>query len=1000
MPVSSLVFFPFFTILGGISLLILFSRLMSSRQKGMLSFIACLIAFCSVFITFIHVLNKGALQGTLFTWDGPLSYAYHADGLSLLFALMASGIGAIVLFYSIDYMAEEPGSTRFYVLMLIFIGGVVHLVYSANLFIFYASWELIGICSFLLVGFWYQQKEAVQGARKVLIMTHLAGYGLLSAFIIIFLRTGNAIWTDPALINSLTTGLFLLILVAAIAKSVQFPLHTWIPDAMAAPTPVSALLHSACYVTTGVYLIARLYSLGEWHVSWNQIVIWIGNITMIVGVLYALIQTDLKRMLAYSTISQIGYMVVGLGLGTPLGICAGLLHCLNHGFFKGGLFLGAGAVQHYCHTRDMNKLGGLAKKMPATMLFWFLNAGAIAGLPLMSGFVSKWLLYNAALEAGQVITVLIAWVVSILTVFYLLKATSTVFFGRKEWNDNHKSESPPSIRWGMGIMAGFSLLLGVVPQLPIKFIINPALSALGITPDTRITWLGLSTNSGSWWSTGGLILAITAFSVGFLFYYLVQSRKKKEPAKVKWTGVFTGGEPLLKDGQISAGDFSEIIRQNLLHFYHWLDMDRYYQAVWKVLLQISKGFSQVSLRLESQALYLIPVFSVAAILLALLTSGGNGSSNSKEEAIPLVFILAIGITWLALVIATFLQHRKKVIIMFVSGILALVGMTMTNSMLRIALMECAALLAILLIWTTSQNNKARLIYLVAMIISTIEIVSGSLLMFYGNSNWAGILFFAGFALKLGLVPFYLWLPKVAEATPALMVGFVISIIDVTAFGELWLLKSSGALISSSILWIVFSAFSTICGAMFMLAQKDLKRLLAFSSIEDMGLLIIGLFSTGNWGISGALTGVIVHAIAKALLFASLSAPEQENQITLEHHGMANRYPMAGTAFLLGMIAVLGIPPLWGFSARWRIYASAGEMHIALMFLLILGSMLSLIAYTRALCRFWWGKSEKPIQTPPLNTKTLNIIFLVLMLILIVGGALPESVENLVRLLGR
>jgi multicomponent Na+:H+ antiporter subunit A len=259
---------------------------------------------------------------------------------------MAASIGAAVLLYSRDYMASDQSAGRFYALMLVFIAGFIHLVYAADLFALYLSWELIGLCSFLLVGFWYRDGEAARGARKVLVMTHLAGYGLLAAILAVFIHSGVTAWTDPRLPAVLNTGLFLLILVAAAAKSVQFPLHTWIPDAMAAPTPVSALLHSACYVTAGVYLIARLHSIKAWPATWGQVVMGVALVTMVVGALYALVQRDLKRLLAFSTVSQIGYMMLGLGLGTPLGIAAALLHCLNHAFFKGGLFLGAGAVQH------------------------------------------------------------------------------------------------------------------------------------------------------------------------------------------------------------------------------------------------------------------------------------------------------------------------------------------------------------------------------------------------------------------------------------------------------------------------------------------------------------------------------------------------------------------------------------------------------------------------------------------------------------------------------
>ena len=272
---------------------------------------------------------------------------------------MGTAIGAAILLYSVAYMAHDVAATRFYIIMQIFIAGLITLVFAADLLLLYASWEIIGLCSFLLVAFWYTDKDAAAGARKVLVMTHLAGYALLAAILILYARTGTTLWTDPRVAGAFTNGIFALMLVSAIAKSVQFPLHTWIPSAMAAPTPVSALLHAAVYVKAGVYLVARMHSFAPWPVSWQVTVVWLGTVTMVVGVLFAMIQHDAKRLLAFHTVSQIGYMMLGLGLGTPLGIVAGLLHCLNHGLFKGGLFLGAGAVQHATGTRDMDKLGGL-----------------------------------------------------------------------------------------------------------------------------------------------------------------------------------------------------------------------------------------------------------------------------------------------------------------------------------------------------------------------------------------------------------------------------------------------------------------------------------------------------------------------------------------------------------------------------------------------------------------------------------------------------------------
>ncbi|MBV8362854.1 MAG: NADH-quinone oxidoreductase subunit L, partial [Deltaproteobacteria bacterium] len=425
-----LVLSPLAILLTGIVLQGLLAGILTPRGKGWLALATGLGAFASVIAVWPTILAGHILDVSLMHWDGPAQIAFHVDGLSLLFALMATGIGTAVLLYSVTYMELEKGTTRFYALVLVFIAGLMNLVYTADIFLFYASWELVGLCSFLLVGFWYTNPDSAYGARKVFTMTHIAGYGLLVAVVLIYVRTGSTLWTDPRVQAAFTSGIFILVLISAIAKSVQFPLHTWIPFAMYAPTPVSALLHAAVYVKCGVYLVARLRSLHAWPESWSSTVAWIGAITLLVGVLFALAQTDLKKLLAFHTVSQIGYMMLGLGLGTPLAIAAGLFHCLNHGLFKGTLFLCAGAVQHACGgTRDMHRLGGLGRRMPYTMMIWLVAAASIAGLPLLNGFASKWLLFNAAISAHQPLLALVPWVGSIFTTFSFLKATNGVFLG-------------------------------------------------------------------------------------------------------------------------------------------------------------------------------------------------------------------------------------------------------------------------------------------------------------------------------------------------------------------------------------------------------------------------------------------------------------------------------------------------------------------------------------------------------------------------------------------
>ena len=526
-------------LLAGVLAQVAFGKLLSAKAKGILAVLCAAPALAAVLLLFPAVHGSGAIDVSSVSWDGPASLVFHVDALSLLFALMGTAIGLIVLIYSVSYMAEERAATRFYALMLTFIAGLVGLVFCANLLLMYVCWEVVGLCSFGLVGYWYKNPEAVRGARKVLLMTHLAGYGLLAAILLLYMRTGSFLWTNPYLPQAFTSGVFLLMLLALVAKSVQFPLHTWIPEAMAAPTPVSALLHAACYVKAGVYLAARMHSFGAWLANWGATMVWVGTVTMLVGVLYAMVQNDLKRMLAYSTVSQIGYMITGIGIGTPLGITAGLLHCLNHGFFKGGLFLTAGSVQHAAGTRDMDQLGGLAQRMPRTTAVWLISMGSMMGIPLMSGFTNKWMLYTAALQSGLVVPALIAWLASIGTVFYCAKATSAVFLGPATEKTEHAHEAPSSMQWGMGLLAAGTVVLSILPQLAVNYILNPILAVFGMTAGVQVTWFGMASSTGAWWTTGGFILALVSVVIGALIFFVARPSRvvagaSRFPAKGVW----------------------------------------------------------------------------------------------------------------------------------------------------------------------------------------------------------------------------------------------------------------------------------------------------------------------------------------------------------------------------------------------------------------------------------------------------------------------------------
>ena len=1000
------------SLLLGAVLQILAARLFSARTKGILAFAACLPAVVAVALTAPWVRAGQAIDLKLFDWDGPLALVFHVDALSILFALMGTGLGAFVLLYSIGYMAHDNAATRFYASMLVFIAGFVGLVFSANLFFFYLCWELVGLCSFSLVGFWYTNSEAVAGARKVLLMTHIAGYGLLAAILMIYFRTGSALWTDPAVAHAFTGGVFVLMLVSLVAKSVQFPLHTWIPEAMAAPTPVSALLHAACYVKAGVYLACRMHSFGAWPqaggFAWGSAtLVWIGTVTMAVGVMYAMVQTDLKRMLAFSTVSQIGYMMLGIGIGTPLAIAAALLHCLNHGFFKGGLFLTAGSVQHAAGTRDMNKLGGLAQKMPQTTLSWLIGIGSMMGVPLMSGFASKWMLYAAALQAGWAVPAMVAWAVSLGTVFLGAKATSAVFLGPLTPATKDAHESPDSMVWGMGFMAAGSVILGIAPQLAVNYLLNPILGALQMAT-VQVTWFGLSADAGSFSTMGGLVLAVVSLIVGGVIYAIAYVAR---PATVGGAalaggggGIFTGGEPLSEQGRLTAGDFSAIFLGNWKEFFRWSNVDAVYLGVWRGLQAASRGLGVVVSWMERHAAVLVIMLSAAVL-------GGVrwfAPATVDIEAIglphvPALLVAACAAAALALILAAFSHKASQSLLplMILAGAPTVAGLFFADPRLRLGLLELGALATVVLVWQSARKFPAKLTYLAVVLISASSLIASDVLMKRGHADWAHALLLTSVFVKLAAIPLFFWLLSLADELPAVVLGLIIAVVDMAAFGEFLLsAQSIPNYLAHHVLLLGAAAATSFLAALLMLTQRSLKRLLVLSTVEDVGFLLLGVFSLNVIGFNGAIIAASTHALAKALLFACLSGPEADGALEGEPKGIAARYPVAAFGFLFGMLAMLGIPPTMGFIGRWRLYETALQINPWLAAVFIVSSILALIAYVLALTRIWWGPlpaDANLLSTPEHQKKEpilLQVTIVAMTVLLLAAGIWPNALQLL------
>jgi multicomponent Na+:H+ antiporter subunit A len=999
---GALILWALLPLAAGIVLQLLAAKLLSSRAKGVLALLCSLPTLVAVIAAFVQIRATGAaLEWNATGWDGPLALVFHVDSLSLMFAAMGSVLGAIVLLYSIDYMAHDKSATRFYCFMLTFILGMIGLVYSANLFALYLCWEMMGLCSFSLVGFWYDKPESVAGARKVLLMTHLAGYGLLAAIVLIFARTGSALWTDPAVAQAFTAGVYTLMLVALLAKSVQFPLHTWIPEAMNAPTPVSALLHAACYVKAGVYLAARMHAFGPWPASWGLVMMWLGTVTMVVGVAYAMVQHDLKRMLAFHTVSQIGYIITGLGLGTPLGIVAGLLHCLNHSLFKGGLFLAAGSVQHSTGTRDMNELGGLARRMPHTATAWLISVGAMMGIPFMSGFASKWLLYTAALQAGQVVPALLAWVVSVGTVFSCVKATSAVFLGPTTPATVEAHESPATMVWALRLFALGSIILGIAPQLAVNYILNPILPIFGMAT-VQVSWFGLTPAAGSWWTTGGLVLAVVSAAVGAILYAFAGS-SRAHVATVSGigsdgsavlagggVGAFTGGEPMVGSGRMPASDFSVILRKAWAPLYAITDVDRAYLGFWHGIEAISAALGSVVSLLERHAVATMLVLTAALTAVLVNVAPAVTAAREAGEAMPVLLAAACGLALFALLVAAVANKawQKLLPLLALSGLAAIGAILVAQPMLRTGLIELASVLALALIWRAG-SKRAAAIYLAVVVLSALAICGGQ----YGLSAgavWGGSLLLAGFALKLAIVPAFFWLPAVAEAVPALVLGLLIAVVDMAAFGELYLTASAQpTLFAPQALWLGLALATALLGALLMILQRDIKRMLAFSTIEDMGFLVLGLVAANELGLRGALLGAVSHAVAKTLLFIAVSSAEADGNLSFK--GLAQRYPVSAAGFMGGMLAMLGVPPMVGFAGRWRLYSAASNLNHGWLVGFIAASMLSLVAYVLCLTRVWWGPaSDELAAKPAAEPWAVRLVIVLLIAALVAGGICPNA----------
>src|ERR1700757_3473200 len=461
---------------GGAAVLLLAGR-RSDRRGHPLGCATVLGAFAVGVVLFAGMLGRTGAARALhlhgFAWvpAGGLrvDFGLLVDPLSMCFVLLITGVGSLIHIYSIGYMAEDPDRRRFFGYLNLFLASMLLLVVADNYVVLYVGWEGVGLASYLLIGFWYHKPSAATAAKKAFVMNRVGDAGLAVGMFLIFSTFGTLSFAGvfagaPAASRGALTAMGLLLLMGACAKSAQVPLQAWLGDAMEGPTPVSALIHAATMVTAGVYLIVRSNPLYNLAPSAQLAVVIVGAVTLLFGAIIGCAKDDIKRALAASTMSQIGYMVLAAGLG-PAGYAFAIMHLLTHGFFKAGLFLGSGAVIHAMHEeQDMRRYGGLRGSLPITFATFGLGYLAIIGVPPLAGYFSKDAIIEAALSTGDARGYALGGAALLgagITAFYMTRVMLMTFFGEKRWAPGaHPHEAPAVMAWPMILLAIGSVCSG------------------------------------------------------------------------------------------------------------------------------------------------------------------------------------------------------------------------------------------------------------------------------------------------------------------------------------------------------------------------------------------------------------------------------------------------------------------------------------------------------------------------------------------------------------
>ena len=555
----------------------LFGRRLGKKVVSWVGPSAIGLSFLTSILIFFELIRRPPAQRlfekVIFDWvvSGSLQtvVGYQIDPLSVLMALVVSGVSFFIHIYSVGYMHDDPGYTRYFTYLNLFVFMMLTLVLANNFLLMFVGWEGVGLCSYLLIGFWYEKDSASNAGKKAFVVNRVGDFGFILGMFLLFTSLGeHGIWTldftevfanANKLDTATVTAITILLFIGATGKSAQIPIYVWLPDAMEGPTPVSSLIHAATMVTAGVYMVARcnvLYSMAPIAMA---IVAIVGVATAIFTASIGFCQNDIKKVLAYSTISQLGYMFLGVGVGA---FSAGIFHLMNHAFFKGLLFLSAGSVMHALSGElDMRKMGDLRKKIPYTFWTFFIATLAIAGIPGLSGFFSKdeilWQAFSSS--HGHFLLWLVAAIAAGMTAFYMFRALFMTFFGQSRVDEHaahHLHESPKIMTVPLMVLAVLSVIggyIGIPHVLGGANHIHEFLApVLGGGAEPAKAHAGISILSQAWASGGeggghsavlellmmvvSVVIALIGIGIAYLFY--VKNPALPKLLAERWRGLY------------------------------------------------------------------------------------------------------------------------------------------------------------------------------------------------------------------------------------------------------------------------------------------------------------------------------------------------------------------------------------------------------------------------------------------------------------------------------